>query len=143
MSYASSQTPRTVRDDCWHMAVMWYGVEVLPRLRSMSADERMRVMKEAGDWSLREPLWLLGSKYKCTMPSWSEKPISPAHVTALMVFGLWVQVGEDEDMASGLVRDWPEIKTAVFLCPRPESEDRNGDSGRADREVEEGNLARS
>jgi hypothetical protein len=105
------------QSDVWHMAVMWHGVAMLPRLRSLSADERMRVMKEAGEWNLREPLWLLGSNYKCAVPSWSAKPCSPAQVTALMVFGLWVQVGEDEGMAAMLIKDWPEIRVAIRLCP--------------------------
>jgi DNA (cytosine-5)-methyltransferase 1 len=57
------------------------------------------------------------------------KPLSPAQVTALMVFGLWVEAGEREEMCAGLWRDWP-IKAALLFSPTPEAgTGRKGASG--------------
>jgi hypothetical protein len=100
-----------VRD--WHMAVVRCGVEMLPRLRVLTHDERRLVMQEASDWSAVEPLWLLSEKRKLAVQSWSDKSCSPAQVMALIVFGLWVQLGEREDSAPALWADWPEILSAM------------------------------
>ncbi len=104
-------------NDQWHTAIFWHGVAMLPRLRAMAREERMRVMKEAEEHSQRLPLWLEPfGKESFTVPSWSSKPITAAAVMALLAFGIWVQVGEREEEAPDLVRDWPELKVASRLC---------------------------
>lgn len=105
----------TANETVFHQAVMWRGLDMLPRLRAMSAEERMRVMQEASEHSSATPLWLDASRRKFTVASWDLKPITGAQVTALLVFGLWVHLGEREEMAGGLVTDWPEIKVASYL----------------------------
>jgi len=101
----------------WRMAIMWRGIEMLPRLRSLTPAERMRVMHEAEEWSMREPIWMLPATRKLAVPSWSEKPCTPAGVMALIVFGLWVHVGEREESAPWLWAEWPEIKLALQFAP--------------------------
>jgi hypothetical protein len=108
--------------EAWHQAVMWHGVSMLPRLRRLSDEERLIVMRAAGEHNCSEPLWLFAGKRRFSIPLWSDKPLSGAEVAALMVFGLWVQCGEDEGMAGQLVGDWPEIRTAVFLVGLEEKE---------------------
>lgn len=111
-----TQVTQMINPEAWHQAVMWRGVEMLPRLRQLSPSERLIVMKEADTHNLSEPLWLAAKEQRFSVPSWSEKPLTGAGVCALLVYGLWVQTGEDEGMASGLLRSWPEIRDAAELC---------------------------
>lgn len=99
-----------------HMAVMYHGVSMLPRLRKMNPQELMRVMKEADNYSAHNPLHLCAAEKRFSVNSWSDKPLSGAQVIALLVYGLWVSVGENEERASGLLSDWSEIKLAVALA---------------------------
>ena len=115
----------------WHTAILWRGIEMLPRLRTLTPEERMRVMHEADEWSMREPLWLLPLTRKLAVPSWSDQPCSPAQVMALVVFGLWVHVGEES--APALLAGWPEIKIALQFVP-------NLDSGNAGTRMQESAL---
>lgn len=103
----------------WHNAVFWYGVSALPKLRALSPNDRMKVMLEASEFSLQDPLWL-HPKRDLVVKSWSERPLSGGQVTALIVFGLWVQVGEREEMCPQLIEDWPEIRLALVFAPREE-----------------------
>lgn len=103
----------------WHQAVMWYGVGMLPRLRELSWEKRQQVMLEASEHSYREPLHFC-QQAQFIVPSWGDKKLSGGQVCALMVFGLWVQMGEREEMCSGLVHDWPEIRMACNLTGRIE-----------------------
>ena len=101
-------------------AVMMHGVAMLPRLRELEWGTRMQVMKEAQRITLQDAVWIdvhgdpaKIKKYK--VPSWLNESISAAQVIALMVFGLWVSVGEREDLAAGLLADWPDIPAYVKL----------------------------
>lgn len=107
-------------DSGFKNAVMMHGVAMLPRLREMTWDQRMKVMHDAQAITLQNPVWLDVSvdiqklkKYKVS--SWSDDAISAAQVVALMVFGLWAAVGEREDMAQGLLADWSDIPAYVKL----------------------------
>jgi hypothetical protein len=107
---------KDARDTIWKTAIMWYGVEVLPVMRAMTRAELMAVMQQANEHSMREPLHLCGAELRFSVPLWSAKPLSAAHVVALMVFGLWVIANEDEAMASGLVKGFEDsIKPALPL----------------------------
>jgi len=100
----------------FHQAVMFHGVAMLPRLRSMSDEERMKVMREAGEITLANPIHVnISGVKKHMVPSWGSKALTAGEVMALIVFGLWVHVGEREDAAIGLLADWPEIKQAMDL----------------------------
>lgn len=95
---------------------MYRGAAMLPRLRQMKQDEIMLVMQDAQKHNLQNPLHLCADEKRFVVKSWAKKPLSGAQVLALLVFGLWVSVGENEDRASGLLVDWPEIKMAVTLA---------------------------
>ena len=96
-------------------AVMWYGIGQLPRLRNMSLDDLKRLTQECSEICQENPLHMTGSQ-AFTVNTWnSEKPLTGCQIIALMVFGLWVMMGEDEEMCSGLVEAWP-IREAVFLA---------------------------
>ena len=99
----------TAQYELWHQAVLWLGVGMLPRLRQMTAAQRLTVMREAEEHSNREPLWYWAAERKFTVPSWDPAPLTGAQVVALMVYGLWVQMGEDAEMCSGLVESWPGL----------------------------------
>jgi hypothetical protein len=99
----------------FHQAVMFHGVAMLRRLRELSAEERMSVMQEASAISLQDAIWLDFTSRKFIVSKWDSKPITAAQVTALIVFGIWVQVGEDETVAAGLLPDWPELLQAKAL----------------------------
>jgi hypothetical protein len=109
-----------VVDEMWHMAILWHGIDALPRLRRMSPAERMAVMQEARALSEREPLWLHPER-DLVVKSWGERKHTGGYVTALLVFGLWVHVGEREEVAGFLVEEWPELKVASMLCSKIEA----------------------
>jgi hypothetical protein len=104
--------------EIWHQAVSWHGLDMIPRLRAMTPAERMRVMHEANEHNSVEPLWLVAAERRFLVPSWDSKPVTGAQVAALLVFGLWVHVGEREEVASGLVKDWPFLKTVSMLVDK-------------------------
>lgn len=98
------------------IAVMWYGVGMLPMLRKASREQLICIMKEADKHNMAEPLWMC-PKPQFMVPCWSEQPLTGCQVIALMVFGLWVSCEESEELASGLMNYWGDyIKTAVTLC---------------------------
>lgn len=94
-------------------AVMWYGVSFLPRLRRFERGHLKRVLFEASDINQEHPVHLIHEK-RLVCPSWSDKPLTGGEIIALMVFGLFVYMGEDETMCSPLLEAWP-IKEAVQL----------------------------
>lgn len=99
------------------MAVMWYGAGFLPKLRVLPIDDLEKVLKEAGDCSMRSPLHLM-HKPEFSVPSWSEEKLTGGQVIALMVFGLFVRLGEREKLAGPLMNSWPEIRQALVLAPK-------------------------
>jgi len=100
----------------WRIAIMNYGADMLARFRQMDFDQRQKVLDEAVEISMREPLHFCHEP-QFTVPSWGNQKLSGGQVAALMVFGLWVQCGEDEKAASGLIIDWgPEIKQACAVA---------------------------
>lgn len=105
----------------WKTAIMWYGVGMLPKLRAMTREQLMAVMKQAEEHSLMNPLHLMGPKPQFDVPLWSLKQLTGAQCVALLVFGLWVIQGEREDMAAGLMSDWGEtIRLAIMLASNPD-----------------------
>jgi hypothetical protein len=105
-----------VAKEIYHQTVMWRGLGMLLRLRKMSDAERMKVMKEASELSLLEPVHIYFNDTKFKVESWDSKPISGAQVIALLVFGMWVHTGEKEDAAAGLLADWPELRQAMDIA---------------------------
>jgi hypothetical protein len=100
----------------FHQAVMFHGVAMIRRLREMTIDERMHAMQEAEAITLRNPIWLsITDKKEHVVPGWNAEPITAAQVLAIIVFGMWVQVGENEELAGGLLAVWPEILQAKAL----------------------------
>lgn len=95
--------------------MMYHGAAMVRRLREFSADKRMALMQEANELSLVNPLYITGPKKQFIVPSWSQEPLSGAQVIGLIVFGMWVHIGEREDLAIGLLADWPEILDARKL----------------------------
>jgi hypothetical protein len=104
--------------EIWHQAVMWHGMDMLSRLRAMTPQERWRVMHEANEHNLVEPLYLAAAARRFLVPSWDSRALTGAQVTALLVFGLWVHVGEREAMATGLLKSWPFLKTVSLLVDK-------------------------
>jgi len=104
----------------WRWAVMWHGVSMLPRLRGMSPESLKRLLDEANEHNMSEPLHFChGPRF--VVPSWGARKLTGGQVTALLVFGLWVMVGEKEQMASCLLDGWPEIKMACLLAREKET----------------------
>lgn len=113
---------------------MWYGVALLPRLRALNPAELRLVLNQASELNSVNPLFLqpFAGTPQFKVPALpSPQPehgrsgatlYSGCQVIAIMVFGLWVSLGEDEELCSGLMRAWP-IKEAVALCPRPKEKD--------------------
>lgn len=98
-----------------HMAVLWYGAGMLPRLRQMTSDERLKMLQQADKLNMHEPLHMHPAR-DLEVPLWSEQKLSGGQVIALIVFGLWVQCGEKEDVAGALLDEWPETRMAMTLC---------------------------
>ncbi len=106
--------------DVWHQAVMWHGVGMLPGLREMSWADRKQMLLEADEHNNKEPLFFC-KKPQFLVPTWTTHLLTGGQVCALLVFGLWVQVGEREEMCGSLVHDWPEIKIACALVGAPQA----------------------
>jgi len=97
------------------MAVLWYGVEMLPRLRSLPIVRLNELTYQASQISEQQPLHLC-QEPQFVIPAWDpNKKLTGGQVIALMVFGLWVTCGENEDMAAALANRWP-VREAVKLA---------------------------
>ena len=94
-------------------SLIYHGAAMLPRLRAMSFDERRRMLLQADAHAERQPLHLHREK-NLSVPLWGDEPLSGAQVLALMAFGVWVQCGEDENIAGALLDAWP-IRDALNL----------------------------
>lgn len=107
----------------FHQVVMFHGAAMVPRLRNFSVAKRNILLQETIAISLVNPLYIAGSKKQFIVPSWGwQEPLSGAQVVALQVLGMWVHVGEREDLAASLLKDWPEIldaKKLGYLDPDP------------------------
>ena len=99
----------------WHQCVMWHMAGMLPRLRLMTFEERKPLLESLVEISSEHALHIM-PKAQFEVPLWSSEKLTGGQVAALMVAGLWVQIGEDEQMASGLIGDWPEIKDAMNIA---------------------------
>lgn len=100
--------------ETWRQAVMWHGAAMLPSLRRLPEETLDAILQEAGELNLTEPLFYIHTP-QLLVPSYSQKKLTGGQVTALLVFGLWVKCGESE-LAFCMLKDWPEIREAVFLC---------------------------
>lgn len=101
-------------------AVLFHGAAMLPALRAMSFEERRDFLIELNEHGNEIPLHeiLTGKELKqLSFPSWcGGAQQSGPQVIALMVFGLWVQMGEQAELCSSLCEVWP-VREAVALCP--------------------------
>jgi len=97
------------------IAIMWYGASMLPILRRKTKEEISSLLKEVQEISGEHPVHLIREE-KFVCPSFSkDKKLSGGQVMALMVFGLYVVLGERDELAGGLIDNWPEIKQAKLL----------------------------
>ena len=96
---------------------MFHGAAMLPRLRSLPFNTLKKIGDELTQHNCDNPLWMqpYASDKRFNAPSWGEEKLSGCQVIALMVFALWVAVGEKEDMASSLCETWP-IREAVIMA---------------------------
>lgn len=103
-----------LQKEIWHTAVFWHGVDLLPQLREMPPEERKQVLKEANELNLSNPLFYYRTPH-FSLPSLPGRKLSGGQVAALLVFGLWVECGERDEICSTLLKEWPEIKLAAAL----------------------------
>jgi hypothetical protein len=101
--------------EAWHQAVMWYGVGMLPALRRMTSSQRQKLLSEVRAVMMSNPVHMCREK-QFLIPSWSRGKLTGGQIAALAVYGLWVHVGEIEDLVRGLLGNWPEIKDACALA---------------------------
>ena len=101
------------------MAVMWHGAAILPTLRALSFEKRRQIMREVTEVSGELPLHVALSQAelaRLSFPSWRDgAQLSGAQTMALMVFCLWVQMGERDEHVGSLCEFWP-VKEAVLLA---------------------------
>ena len=116
-------------------AIYFHIVKDLARLRAMTFIERKALLAECEGHSLRDPLHLAGTKPQYLCPHFDQKhPLTGAHVVALMVAALWVQIGERLEMAGALFDGWPELHRAV------EAVAQDGGDARAKKQFAQGSL---
>lgn len=107
--------------------MLLHGVAMLPRLRSLPGKELLALMQQADAHLAAMPVWETGSR-RFPVPLWDEHGMSGAQLTALLVFGLWVYIGENGHSAGGLLSDWSrEIKSALVLAPKETTRTRKKD----------------
>lgn len=123
---AKREEKRTITEDqalkeaadqgaAWHQIVMLHGSAMVRRLREFSAAKRITMLQETNRICAENALHIAGPTKQFVVPSWSPEPLSGGQVVGLMVFGAWVHLGEREDLAAGLLADWPEILDAKKL----------------------------
>lgn len=118
----SGRSVNTETAGAWRSAVLLHGVAILPRLRSLPGKELLALMQQADTHLDAVPVWETGSR-RFSMPLWDEYGMTGAQLTALLVFGLWVYIGESEHAAGGLMSDWSAvIKSALVLAPKEQVE---------------------
>lgn len=102
------------------MAVLWHGVAFLPKLRELPRAQLQQACDQASALSGERVLHVQpdasSQEFELVTFPWHKK-LSGAQVIAVMVFGLWVLMGEREEMCSALVEAWP-IRDALILAPR-------------------------
>lgn len=119
------------------MEMVLFGVEVLPRLRRMSFEERKEALLQCSEHSLREPLQY-HHKRDLKVPGWHQKELlNGAQIIVLMAFGLFVQMSERKDACAALIEMFPEIEAAARADKR-----RREVAERADRVAEQERLHR-
>lgn len=103
------------RSDLAKEAVRLYGVHYLPELRVMTPEARNVLLREANEINTVTPLHLNSGPHR--LDAWP-KPLSGLELITLMVFGLFVQMGERRDLCSPLLRSWP-IEDVLDLVDGP------------------------
>ena len=114
--------------DVLKMQVMWKGVEVLPRLRAMENDALQNLRCELNAMNGEVPLHLFEElpevlKNKIVFPSWNAAPVTGVEAITLMVFILWVTMGERAEMCLSLCEAWPINEVLVLVDGRVISEE--------------------
>lgn len=90
-------------------------VAVIPRLRSLTPEARMRALHCCSNYSLHEPLQY-HHKRDLKVPDFDEKErFHGAHIIYLMAMGIFVQFSEDEERAGAIVELFPEVGAASRL----------------------------
>jgi hypothetical protein len=88
-------------------AIYWHFAGALPRMRSMSEEERKTVRDAAQQIVLENPVWLMPSS-TWTVAGWGDKQ-SGGQVQALILCAIWLLIGEDAARLGGLAADWPDL----------------------------------
>jgi hypothetical protein len=102
----------------FHQAVMFHGLDMLPRLRALPQAALSEVLKAANSHNSTEPLFLMADQKVFAVPAWGGEPLSGAQVMTLIVFGIWVLAGERADQAMALLQMWPEIRVVCTLIEK-------------------------
>jgi hypothetical protein len=105
---------RQAEYEAWHEAVREAGRAMLPRLRALSLPD-LHALVLAADAPLNQwPVYQTGER-RYAMPLWDKRGMTGAELVALVVFGLWLYMGESEHMVGGsIVGDWGEVIKAVI-----------------------------
>ena len=106
--------------DALQMQVLWKGVSVLPRLRAMEPNNFRQLLSELNSLNGEVPLHLFHElpkalKDKIVFPSWSPLPVTGVETIALMVFTLWVTMGERADACLSLCDAWPVNEVLLLV----------------------------
>ncbi len=106
--------------DALQIQVLWKGVSVLPRLRAMDGVTLRQLRQELNALNGEVPLHLFHElpkqlKDKIVFPSWSPRPVTGAEAIALMVFTLWVTMGERADACLSLCDAWPVNEVLLIV----------------------------
>lgn len=95
--------------------LVFYGQWLLPIFRDMSREKLQAILKAAGDINARDAIHLVHDE-KYSIPEFEDgMKLTGGKVMAIMVFGLYVLMGERDELCGTLLDSWPEIKMAKML----------------------------
>jgi hypothetical protein len=94
----SLRTPeRQAQIEAWRAAILGHGRLMLPRLRGLAYPDLHALIQSADKYLAQYPLHQSGDM-TFEMPLWGRR-MAGAELVALVVFGLWVYMGEDAPLA--------------------------------------------
>jgi hypothetical protein len=105
--------------ESFRMAVMFHGVALLPKLRALTRDQLHETIGSASRYMVERPLFCVPhvNTREHVLPH-LPAPMSGAQVVAAAVFGLYVALGENDELAGPLVENWPVREALAIAGPR-------------------------
>jgi hypothetical protein len=100
------------RSDIAKGAVCFYGADMLPVLRAMEPSARRDLLKRASNLSQVNPLHLVPGPFR--LDGWHDE-LTGLQVITLMVFGTFVEAGENPEVCSPLMEAWPIAETLLLV----------------------------